>query len=79
MMNDIVTRLRDEKYYTEHYDVLFNDAADEIEILREAVIAMAEDGWLYFGLEGPSEAQEKCLKAYRRVMPNVKVRGGTLL
>jgi hypothetical protein len=69
-MIDIITRLR-EVPTMGHDAGCVEEAAQEIEILREAVIAMAEDGWLYCGLEGLSEAQEKCLKAYRRVMPNV--------
>jgi len=73
-MIDIITRLR-EVPTMGHDAGCVEEAAQEIEILREAVIAMAEDGWLYCGLEGPSEAQEKCLKAYRRVMPNVELRG----
>jgi hypothetical protein len=32
--------------------------------LREAIIAMAEDGWLICGPEGMSEAQEKLYMAY---------------
>lgn len=32
--------------------------------LREAVVAMADDGWLYHGPEGMSKAQEKCYAAY---------------
>src|SRR5258706_12081044 len=32
--------------------------------LEEAIIAMAEDGWLYHGVEGMSESQEKCYQAY---------------
>ena len=37
--------------------------------VREAIIAMAEDGWLYHGVEGMSEAQEKCLAAYLLIKP----------
>lgn len=32
--------------------------------LREAIKAMADDGWLYHGSEGMSEAQEKCYAVY---------------
>lgn len=37
-------------------------------LLEEAVIAMAEDGWLSFGAEGMSEAQQKCYAAYLSVL-----------
>ena len=37
--------------------------------LREAIIAMAEDGWLYHGPDGMSDAQEKCLAAYKLIKP----------
>lgn len=32
----------------------------------EAVAAMAEDGWLYHGVEGLSEAQKKCYRVAMR-------------
>ena len=41
----------------------------ELAAAREAIIAMAEDGWLYHGFEGMSEAQEKCLAAYLLIKP----------
>lgn len=68
MMIDIVSRLKTGVYGIDRIPLCL-EAAQEIELLRAAVIAMAEDGWLYCGVEGPSEAQEQCLKAYRRVMP----------
>ena len=40
-----------------------------LKVLSDAVVAMAEDGWLYCGPEGLDEAQEKCLKAYRMIKP----------
>ena len=36
-------------------------------ILTEAIIAMANDGWLYFGPEGMTKPQEKCYRAYQLV------------
>lgn len=50
-----------------------DDQKMELKLLREAIIAMAEDGWLYYGVEGPSKAQEKCLKAYRRCVPHSNI------
>ena len=41
----------------------------ENKVLREAIIAMSEDGWLSYGPEGMSEAQEKCYRAYKLVTP----------
>ena len=43
----------------------------EIELLSKAVIAMAEDGWLYHGVEGMDDAQKICYEAYLRVKPDV--------
>lgn len=43
--------------------------AERAALLEDAVIAMAEDGWLYYGEEGMSEAQEKCYLAYVSVKP----------
>lgn len=43
--------------------------AKQLKLSNEAVIAMAEDGWLYFGPEGMSDAQEKCLAAYIELKP----------
>ena len=40
---------------------------EDLAVLSDAVVAMAEDGWLYCGPEGLDEAQEKCLKAYRLI------------
>ena len=34
------------------------------EMLGEAIVAMAEDGWMYHGVEGMSDAQQKCYMAY---------------
>ena len=39
-------------------------AEAELTACREAVIAMAEDGYLLFGPEGMDEAQKKLLAAY---------------
>lgn len=41
----------------------------ELAVARLAVVAMAEDGWLLHGVEGMSEAQEKCYAAYRLISP----------
>lgn len=50
--------------------------SERAELLEEAVVAMAEDGWLYHGPEGMSEAQEKCYAAYLSVKPpNADVTG----
>lgn len=38
-------------------------------LLEEAVVAMVDDGWIYHGTEGMSEAQEKCYAAYLSVKP----------
>ena len=35
--------------------------------LEAAIVAMAEDGWLYCGPEGLSDAQQKCYDAYLRI------------
>lgn len=43
--------------------------AERAALLEDAVLAMAEDGWLYFGAEGMSEAQEKCYAAYLVLKP----------
>jgi hypothetical protein len=43
--------------------------ADRAELLESAIVAMAEDGWLYHGQEGMSEAQEKCYDAYLTIQP----------
>ena len=51
--------------------------AERAELLEDAIVAMAEDGWLYYGPEGMSEAQEKCYAAYMAIKAsNVKVTGG---
>ena len=53
---------------------LLHEAAEEIELLSAAIIAMAEDGWLHFGPEGMSEAQQKCYAVYLAIKtPNAKV------
>lgn len=39
-----------------------------LEILSDAIVAMAEDGWLYYGPEGMSEAQQKCYDAYQLIL-----------
>ena len=51
--------------------VLLREAHDEIELLSTAIIAMAEDGWLYHGVEGMDTTQTQCYEAYLRVKPNV--------
>jgi hypothetical protein len=33
-------------------------------VLKDAIYAMVHDGWLDFGYEGMSSAQEKCLAAF---------------
>jgi hypothetical protein len=43
-----------------------------LEKCGSAIVAMAEDGWLLFGKEGMSEAQDKCYAAYRIVKPDDK-------
>ena len=43
--------------------------AERAALLEDAVIAMADDGWLYHGPEGMSEAQEKCYSAYMTIKP----------
>ncbi len=37
--------------------------------LEEAIVAMAEDGWLFHGPEGMSDAQEKCYAEYLTIKP----------
>lgn len=39
-------------------DLLLMEAADALESANKAIWAMAEDGWLYFGPEGMSPAQQ---------------------
>ena len=46
-----------------------HDLQARLDAAVAAVIAMAEDGWLFFGPEGMSEAQEKCLAAYLLFKP----------
>ena len=46
----------------------------ENRVMREAVIAMFEDGYLHCGPEGMTEAQALCYKAYLLVAPSVIVR-----
>ena len=36
-------------------------------VLSDAVVTMADDGWLYHGVEGMSEAQQKCYDAYNAI------------
>ena len=43
--------------------------ADRAALLEDAVAAMAEDGWLYYGPEGMSDAQKKCYAAYLTIKP----------
>lgn len=38
--------------------------AERAALLEDAIVAMAEDGWLFFGPEGMSDAQKKCYAAY---------------
>lgn len=45
------------------------EAADMCGELEDAIVAMAEDGWLHHGPEGMSEAQEKCYAAYLALKP----------
>ena len=47
----------------------FSGYAERAAMLEEAVIEMAEDGWLDHGAEGMSEAQEKCYAAYLTIKP----------
>ena len=54
-------RIRELKEEKRKVDELMN-------ILTEAIIAMANDGWLYFGPEGMTKPQEKCYRAYQLVM-----------
>lgn len=54
--------------------ILLHEAEQEIEILGAAIIAMAEDGWLYHGAYGMDDVQTKCYEAYLRVKPSVEVR-----
>jgi hypothetical protein len=37
------------------------------EEFASAIVAMVEDGWLDYGYEGMSEAQEKCYEAYIKI------------
>ena len=41
----------------------------DMAVFHEAIVAMAEDGWLYHGVEGLSLAQEKCRRAYLIIKP----------
>ena len=43
--------------------------AERAKILEDAVIAIAEDGWLSHGVEGLDESQKKCYAAYLTVKP----------
>jgi hypothetical protein len=38
---------------------------------EDAIIEMAQDGWLMHGVEGMSDAQEKCYTAYLALTTNV--------
>ena len=50
--------------------------AERAALLESAVVSMAEDGWLYHGVEGMSEPQAKCYAAYLDVVPpNVPIEG----
>ena len=46
----------------------------ENRVMREAVTAMFENGYLHCGPEGMTEAQALCYKAYLLVAPSVIVR-----
>ena len=50
----------------------------ENRVMREAVTAMVEDGYLHCGPEGMTEAQALCYQAYLLVSPSVIVRGPNL-
>jgi hypothetical protein len=39
----------------------------ELELAKAAIKAMAEDGWLYHGVEGMSKSQELCYEAYQKL------------
>ena len=54
---------------------MLREAKREIEILGAAIIAMAEDGWLYHGVEGMDDPQTQCYNAYLLVKPNVQIEG----
>lgn len=43
------------------------DKADELELAKAAIKAMAEDGWLFHGVEGMSESQKLCYEAYLKL------------
>ena len=44
------------------------EVPQDVEIFRGAVTAMVEDGWLHYGAEGLTDAQQKCLTAYKRTI-----------
>ncbi len=74
---NIINRLRDEKFYTEHYDILFNDAADEIEKLQNMLFvrgAMEDAPCFCCGYNGAGyfqPEQHKCAAMHNklRVLP----------
>jgi hypothetical protein len=45
--------------------------AERAKLLEDAIIEMAQDGWLMHGVEGMSDAQEKCYTAYLALTTNV--------
>lgn len=48
--------------------------AEHAAMLENAIVAMVQDGWLYHGPEGMSDAQKKCYSAYIAVTtPNAEV------
>ncbi len=53
-----------------------NEGLELMTLLKDAVVAMVEDGWLYHGPEGMNEAQQKCYVAYIAIKPsNAKIEG----
>ena len=43
-----------------------------VTLMEDAITAMVEDGWLYYGEEGMDPAQEKCYAAYLTIHPSEK-------
>lgn len=45
------------------------DTLRRVKVLENAITLMAEDGWLYHGVEGMSDAQKICTEAYLLIHP----------
>ena len=48
---------------------LLERAENERDEYAAAITAMAEDGWLYHGVEGMDDVQKKCYAAYIKIIP----------